>query len=48
MLIDMPQWSVVGDARLAVVLWVSWVMPLTVTEILLRSASPTRVFLRTS
>jgi hypothetical protein len=38
MLIEMPLWSVVGDARLAVVLWVSWVGPLAVTEVVLRSA----------
>lgn len=37
MLIEMPLWSVVGDARLAVVLWVSWVAPLTVTEVVLRA-----------
>lgn len=38
MLIEMPLWSMVGDARLAVVLWVSWVAPLTLTEVVVRSA----------
>ena len=51
MLIEMPLWSMVGDARLAVALWVSWVAPSTVTEIILRSprSSPsTRAYVRTS
>jgi hypothetical protein len=38
MLIEMPLWSMAGDARLAVVLWVSWVAPLAVIEVVLRSA----------
>jgi hypothetical protein len=49
MLIEMPLWSAVGDARLAVVLWVSWVAPLIVTEVVLRSArseSSTRAYMR--
>jgi Predicted membrane protein (DUF2306) len=49
MLIEMPLWSMVGDARLAVVLWVSWVAPLTVTEVVVpsaRSELATRAYLR--
>jgi hypothetical protein len=49
MLIEMPLWSVVGEARLASVLWVSWVAPLTVTEVVLRSVRSelfTRAYLR--
>jgi hypothetical protein len=48
MMIEMPLWSVLGDARLAVVLWVSWVVPLTVTDVLLRLTPSRRVYLRTS
>jgi uncharacterized membrane protein YozB (DUF420 family) len=50
LLIEMPLWSIVGDARLAVVLWVSWVAPLAVTEVVLRSARSglsSRAYLRT-
>jgi hypothetical protein len=49
MLIEMPLWSAVGDARLAVVLSVSWVAPPIVTEVVLRSARSelsTRAYLR--
>jgi len=42
MLIEMPLWSMVGDARLAVVLWTSWVVPLTVTEVVMRSVRSAR------
>jgi uncharacterized membrane protein YozB (DUF420 family) len=42
MLIEMPLWSLVGDSRLAVVLWVSWVAPLTVSEVLMRSVRSER------
>jgi uncharacterized membrane protein YozB (DUF420 family) len=38
MMIEMPLWSFAGGSQLAVVLWVSWVVPLTVTEVVLRSA----------
>ena len=38
MLIEMPLWSFAGGSRLAVVLWVSRVVPLTMTEAVLRSA----------
>jgi hypothetical protein len=37
MLIELPLWSFAGQSRLAVVLWLSWVGPLAVTEFLLRS-----------
>jgi hypothetical protein len=49
LLIEMPIWSVVGEARLAVVLWVGWMVPLIATEVVLRSARSepsTRVYLR--
>ena len=37
MLIESPLWSFAGQSRLAVVLWLSWVVPLAVAEFLLRS-----------
>jgi uncharacterized membrane protein YozB (DUF420 family) len=37
MLIEMPVWEQFGGYRLAVVLWLSWVVPLTVAEAVLRS-----------
>jgi uncharacterized membrane protein YozB (DUF420 family) len=39
MLIEMPMWEQVGGYRLAVVLWLSWVVPLTVTEVVRSSSS---------
>ena len=44
-LIEMPLWAFAGQSRLAVVLWLSWVAPLAVAELLLRSGRsqiPTR------
>lgn len=43
MLIEMPLWAAFGDAQLAVVLWLSWVAPLLVAEVVLRAvrATPT-------
>ena len=35
-LIELPLWSFAGQSRLAVVLWLSWLTPLAVTEFLLR------------
>jgi uncharacterized membrane protein len=35
MLIEVPVWSFAGDSWLAVVLWVSWVIPLALTEAVL-------------
>jgi uncharacterized membrane protein len=32
---ELPLWTFAGEARLAVVLWVSWVLPLALTELLL-------------
>jgi len=34
--VDLPLWSSLGVARLATVLWFSWVAPLVLTEVLLR------------
>ncbi len=49
MLIELPLWSFAGQSRLAVVLWLSWVVPLAVAEFLLRSGRskmPTPEYLR--
>jgi hypothetical protein len=49
MLIELPLWSFAGQSRLAVVLWLSWVAPLAVTEFLLRAGSsemPTHTYAR--
>ena len=48
-LIEMPLWSFAGQSRLAVVLWLSWVAPLAVAELFLRSGRsqiPTRPYAR--
>jgi uncharacterized membrane protein len=34
--IDWPMWSFLGPTRLATVSWLSWIVPLLVTEVLLR------------
>ncbi|HEY7501920.1 MAG TPA: DUF2306 domain-containing protein [Vicinamibacterales bacterium] len=40
MLIELPLWLALGDARLAVALCLSWVVPLIAIEVVLRSAWP--------
>jgi uncharacterized membrane protein YozB (DUF420 family) len=39
MWIGLPVWSAFGSARLAVVLWLSWIAPLLLVELFLRSRS---------